>query len=124
MGGNNGIEVKRVYDDPETSDGARVLVDRLWPRGVSKDDAELEEWLKELAPTDELRQWFNHETEKWDEFIKRYHRELETRDQARKELKKLRELMKDNTVTLLYAAKDTAHNNAVALRDYLISGNG
>lgn len=106
------IVLKRIYDKPEKSDGFRILVDRLWPRGVKKENAEIDLWLKDIAPSDTLRKWFNHEPEKWPEFQKRYKQEL-------KEKKDLLDLIKDKAkkhkVTLLFASKETEHNNAVAL---------
>jgi uncharacterized protein YeaO (DUF488 family) len=110
------IAVKRVYEAPEKADGQRVLVDRIWPRGVSKKDAALTVWLKEIAPTDELRKWFGHEPERWPEFQKRYRAELDANGEA---VAQLRALLGKGTVTLLYGAHDEAHNNAVALAGYL-----
>lgn len=110
------IRTKRIYDDPSPDDGTRVLVDRLWPRGVSKEDAALDEWLKTVAPSDELREWFDHDSDRWDEFVSRYHEELEANAA---EIARLRSMATEGTVTLLYAAKDTDHNNAVALARYL-----
>lgn len=110
------IQLKRVYDPPEKEDGYRVLVDRLWPRGVSKDDAALDRWMKEVAPSDELREWFGHDPEKWDEFRRRYERELEEKEEA---IAFLEERSVKGTLTLVYAAQDTEHNNAVALKGYL-----
>lgn len=109
------IHVKRIYDPPQASDGRRVLVDRMWPRGLSKSEAHVDQWLKEIAPSSELRKWFNHDPERWSEFKQRYFKELaEQKD-------KLRELLNDTKkpITLLFAARDTEHNNAVALREYL-----
>lgn len=111
------IRTKRVYDLPSKADGYRVLVDRLWPRGVSKDAAQIDEWLRDIAPSDELRRWFNHEPAKWDEFRSRYFQELAREKTA---LEQLRAKDSANTViTLLYGAKDVQHNNAVALKEYL-----
>jgi len=112
------ILLKRVYDPAEEGDGARVLVDRLWPRGLSKEKAEIDHWAKEVAPSDELRRWFGHEPARWEEFRGRYHDELEG-VQAQEEIHLLRAMARKARVTLLYAAKDEAMNNAVALRDYL-----
>jgi uncharacterized protein YeaO (DUF488 family) len=97
-------------------DGTRVLVDRLWPRGLSKKKAHIDEWMKEVAPSDELRGFFSHEVERWEEFRKKYFKELEARQDA---VQKLIEYAEKGRLTLLFAAKDTAHNNAVALREYL-----
>ena len=110
------IAVKRVYEPPAKADGQRVVVDRIWPRGVSKKDAELTLWLKEIAPSDELRKWFGHEPERWAEFQKRYRAELDGNGEA---VAKLRGLLREGKVTLLYGAHDEAHNNAVALAGYL-----
>lgn len=110
------IVIKRIYEEPNESDGYRVLVDRLWPRGVSKEKAALDEWLKDVAPSDELRQWFGHKPERFEEFHKRYLAELET-NPAAKQLEQIAQGHK--TITLLYSAHDTAHNQAVVLRDYL-----
>lgn len=110
--------IKRVYDAPESSDGTRVLVDRMWPRGVAKSDAELDDWAKDVAPSPDLRGWFGHDPEKFDEFRDKYRRELEEREENREAVKNL---PKDKVVTLLYAAKDEEHNHAVVLRDFLAS---
>ncbi|TPI37027.1 DUF488 domain-containing protein [Mesorhizobium sp. B3-1-6] len=110
------IAVKRVYEPPAKADGQRVLVDRIWPRGVSKKDAELTLWLKEIAPSDALRKWFGHEPERWAEFQKRYRAELDANGDA---VAELRALLGRGKVTLLYGAHDEAHNNAMALAGYL-----
>jgi len=109
------IRIKRIYDVREESDGFRVLVDRLWPRGLSKSAAEFDLWLKEIAPSTELRKWFGHDVGKWDLFCKRYIGELKNnRDTVDVLL-----LNSSETITLLYSAKDTHHNQAVVLSDYL-----
>lgn len=110
------LRCKRIYDDESSEDGTRVLVDRLWPRGISKEEAALDAWLKEVSPSDELREWFDHDPEKWDEFRRRYHAELDGKDEV---VASLREEAEGGTLTLLYAAKDREHNNAVALKTYL-----
>lgn len=111
-----GVRIKRIYESPSPGDGYRLLVDRIWPRGVSRDEAELDDWVKELAPSDELRKWFDHDEDRWSEFRRRYLGELkEHRDEARK----IAEKAERKTVTLLFAAKDEEHNNAVVLRQYL-----
>lgn len=110
------ILLKRIYTPAEKTDGARILVDRLWPRGISKVEAGLDAWLKEIAPSTQLREWYHHEVDLWDEFRKRYIVELEAMPQA---VDELRGWIEKGRVTLLYAAKDEAHNNAVVLRDYL-----
>ncbi|PHQ27306.1 hypothetical protein CLH62_06965 [Marinobacter guineae] len=115
------IRLKRAYEEPARSDGPRVLVDRIWPRGVSKEDADIACWLKGLAPSTELRKWFGHDREKWSEFRERYLNEL-TSDDARDDLEALKKLLEDcDRITLVFAAKDTEHNNAVALRDFVLN---
>jgi uncharacterized protein YeaO (DUF488 family) len=110
------IDVKRAYDPPARSDGYRVLVDRIWPRGIAKEDLKVDAWLKEVAPSTALRKWFGHDPKKWDEFRRRYARELEPHAAA---LEQLVERARAGHVTLVFAAKDTEHNNAVALREHL-----
>lgn len=110
------IRLKRVYEPPAPGDGVRVLVDRLWPRGLRKADAAIDRWPKELAPSTELRRWFGHEPSRWAEFQKRYRHELAGRTDL---LGELRTLARGRTVTLLFAAHDEAHNQAVVLRDLL-----
>ena len=111
------VKLKRAYEAAADADGFRVLVDRLWPRGVNKDDAAIDLWLKEIAPSDALRKWFGHETGKWPEFRTRYFKELDGLGDALAPLADA--CMQHDTVTLVFGAKDTEHNNAVALRDYL-----
>ena len=118
MASENDLRIKRVYEPAEAGDGARVLVDRVWPRGVTRQAAALTLWLKDIAPSTELRKWFGHEPERWEEFRRRYHAELE---QDQDGLAELRELRGKGRVTLLYGAHDTEHNQAVALRDYLLA---
>ncbi len=115
------IALKRVYEESETSDGTRILVDRLWPRGLSKERARIDLWLKEIAPSNDLRKWFGHEPEKFAEFRRRYEAELAS-ESGQKALTKLRDIAKHEQVTLLFAAHDMEHNNAVVLRDLLMSG--
>ena len=110
------IQIKRVYDEPSTADGARMLIDRLWPRGVSKAKAKVDLWLKAIAPSTPLRQWFGHDPGKWEEFKKRYKDELNHNSEA---VAQLRALMDKGTVTLVYGAKDPEHNDAVVLQEYL-----
>lgn len=110
------LQIKRVYDKPTKDDGMRVLVDRLWPRGVSHEEAALDLWLKEIAPSPELREWFGHKPERFEEFTQRYHHELAENPAV----DTLRALVKDKPrVTLLFGAKDPQVNHAVVLRDYL-----
>lgn len=115
------IRLKRAYDEPANSDGTRVLVDRVWPRGISKEKAALDEWLKSVAPSTELRKWFGHDPDKWDEFCRRYRAELED-DESAEGVARLRELHEAGRLTLVFAAKDEAHNNAVVLKDMLEDG--
>lgn len=110
------IYVHRVYDRDTVPDGERFLVDRLWPRGVKKDDLRLAAWLKDAAPSDELRHWYGHATEKWPEFQERYFKELDSR---RESWQPLEEAAGKGDIVLLYSSKETAINNAVALKTYL-----
>jgi len=110
------IRIKRIYDTPSQNDGYRVLVDRLWPRGMSKEKASVDLWLKDIAPSNELRKWFNHEPDKWNEFKGRYFVEIEERGGIPAFLK---EKIKAGDVTLLYSSKELQINNAVALKEYL-----
>ena len=114
------IAIKRVYDEPAKDDGKRILVDRLWPRGLSKEKAQVDVWLKEVAPSNDLRKWFAHDPEKFAEFRRRYKDELAS-GEAIDALGQLHELARQGPVTLLFAAHDTEHNNAVVLRDILLS---
>jgi uncharacterized protein YeaO (DUF488 family) len=113
------IDVKRVYDPPATADGTRILVDRLWPRGISKDKAAIDHWMKEVAPSNELRHWYGHDPEKWAEFRRRYAAELKQHPAALDELKTL---VTKGRVTLLFSSRETAKNNAVALKALLEKG--
>jgi len=112
------LRIKRVYDPPLETDGYRVLVDRIWPRGLTKERAAVDLWLKEIAPSTELRRWFKHDPRKWREFQARYFRELQ---QLTEHVARLKDQAKTRRVTLLYAAKDQECNNAVALKSYLES---
>jgi len=113
------VALKRVYDEPEPGDGTRVLVERLWPRGLSKERAHVDLWLKEIAPSRELRTWFGHDPVKFAEFRRRYKTELAS-ETGQAALAQLRELAKQGPVTLVFAVHDTQHNNAVVLRDLLL----
>jgi uncharacterized protein YeaO (DUF488 family) len=108
------LRTKRIYEDPDPADGSRILVDRLWPRGVSKNAAALDDWAKELAPTDELREWYDHDPDRWEGFRERYMEELDERQAAIQATI----LDRPGTVTLLYAARDTERNNAVVLKEH------
>ena len=110
------IRIKRVYDDADQGDGARYLVERLWPRGMRKEDLRLDGWLKDVAPSPDLRRWFAHDPAKWDEFKRRYFAELDARPDA---WQPLAEAARKGDVTLLYSARDTEHNSALALKEYL-----
>jgi uncharacterized protein YeaO (DUF488 family) len=112
----NGIQTKRVYEPPTSDDGARLLVDRLWPRGASKEKLMLAGWLKEVAPRDTLRHWFNHDPARWEEFQRRYAAELESTPKA---WEPIVQAAREGRVTLLFAAADCERNNAVALKAFL-----
>lgn len=109
------VKLKRAYESAAAADGERVLVDRIWPRGVSREEARIDWWAKDVAPSTELRKWFGHEVEKWPEFQKRYREELK----GNPGLERLRELSGKGTVTLVYSAKDAEHNQARVLYDLL-----
>jgi uncharacterized protein YeaO (DUF488 family) len=111
------IKIKRAYQPADEKDGFRILVDRLWPRGISKVKAKLDLWMKDIAPSNSLRQWFNHDPIRWDEFKSKYNEELKDKKEF---LKQIKDLEKDKSIiTLVYGAKDEEHNNAVVLRDVL-----
>jgi uncharacterized protein YeaO (DUF488 family) len=110
------VRLKRAYDDVAATDGYRVLIDRIWPRGVSRDRARLDEWARELAPSSELRRWFGHEPAKFEEFRRRYAEELAAHEDK---LDELRRRAGEGTLTLVYGARDTEHNDAVVLADIL-----
>jgi uncharacterized protein YeaO (DUF488 family) len=112
------LQIKRVYDRPERTDGRRILVDRLWPRGLSKAVAAIDFWAKDVAPSHELRRWYGHVPEKWPEFKRRYFAELDVNSE---EVTRLRSQMGRGTVTLLFGSKETRLNNAAALKEYLES---
>jgi uncharacterized protein YeaO (DUF488 family) len=113
------VEIKRAYVAPDRRDGCRVLVDRVWPRGVSKADLKVDLWTRDAAPSVELRKWFGHDPERWDGFRERYFAELDANPQA---LAVIREKLRQGTVTLVYGARDERHNQAAALREYLQRG--
>lgn len=112
------IKIKRVYDPWEAEDGYRILVDRLWPRGIKKEDLKLDEWAKHLAPSTELRKWFNHQPERFEEFSERYHTELRLQHQ---EIPRIKNISKTQTITLLYSARTPYFNQAAILLKYLQS---
>ena len=115
------IRIKRTYDAPARGDGKRILVERLWPRGMKKEDLEADAWLKEVAPSTELRKWFDHRVERWPEFRRRYRKELSANPVA---WEPILEAEKRGNVTLLYSAHDVLHNGAIVLRDYLSGKTG
>lgn len=110
------IRCRRVYDPPRETDGRRILVDRIWPRGLSRNDAAIDLWLKDIAPSAELRKWFGHDPERWEAFVDRYARELDDNPQA---VEQLLGIARSGPVTLVYAARDTEYNNAWALKIYI-----
>jgi uncharacterized protein YeaO (DUF488 family) len=112
------LEIKRVYDEPSRADGTRILVDRLWPRGLSKERARVDLWLKDIAPSTDLRKWFSHDPKKWTEFQDRYRQELKAKADL---LGLLKEKQVEGPITLLYGAKDEVHNEAVVLQSLLRS---
>jgi uncharacterized protein YeaO (DUF488 family) len=114
------LRTRRVYEKRNPGDGKRILVDRLWPRGLKREEAHIDEWMKDLAPSDELRQWFGHEPEKWPEFRRRYTQELISPDKARL-LDKVARMAGEGNVTFVYAARDTEHNNAKVLVEIIQS---
>ena len=110
------LNIKRVYEKPDKQDGKRVLVDRLWPRGLTKEKADIDLWLKGIAPTTELRKWFNHDAAKWEEFQKRYRNEL---NNNKEQVSLLKDQLKKGIVTLVYGARDEEHNEALVLKEWL-----
>jgi uncharacterized protein YeaO (DUF488 family) len=115
------VRLKRAYAAPAATDGARVLVDRLWPRGVSREAAALDQWMKEIAPSDDLRRWFGHDPARWDDFRRRYVDELRAHDSL---VETLRALARRGPLTLVYGARDETQNDAVVLRDVILGTKG
>jgi uncharacterized protein YeaO (DUF488 family) len=113
------IKLKRAYEKPAKDDGERILVERLWPRGLTKLEAKIDLWLKEIAPSTELRRWFGHDPDKWDGFRQRYQKELRDKDDL---IKLLKRKAKAGTITLIYAARDEEHNSALVLKQFLQKG--
>ena len=111
------LKIKRVYENPTKSDGIRILVDKLYPRGIKKEQLRYDYWLKDIAPSTELRKWFSHDSLKFREFEKEYQKEL----QSNKEVQNIKNLLKENNVTLLYAAKDEKINHAIVLKDFILN---
>ncbi len=116
------LKIKRVYEAAEDTDGERVLVDRLWPRGIKKGNAALAAWWKDIAPSSELRKWFGHDAEKFGEFAKKYVTELDASEAAKAHRDECASMLERGDVTILFGAKDTEHNNAVVLVDWLKKG--
>lgn len=112
------VRLKRAYEPPAPDDGTRILIDRLWPRGVKKADAAIDEWMKEIAPSAELRKWFGHESERWQEFRRRYKSEIRRHPD---EFYRLRKLAQRGRITLVFSAHDEAHNDAVVLQELLLA---
>lgn len=113
---SNNIQIKRIYEKPDTTDGYRILIDRIWPRGIKKEDALLDEWIKEIAPSTELRKWFDHKEERFAEFTKRYKKELQSHTS---ELSRIKQISKTKKVSLLYGAKEPNFNQAIVLLNIL-----
>jgi uncharacterized protein YeaO (DUF488 family) len=112
------IKIKRIYEPPAKEDGFRILVDRLWPRGLTKEKAKVDLWLKELAPSDQLRKWYGHDPKKWTEFRKKYFNELKDKDEP---IQLIVRKVKEGTITFLYSSKEEKINNAVALKEYILA---
>ncbi len=110
------IKIKRIYDPASRDDGKRIYIDRLWPRGMKKEEAKIDEWLKEISPTDRLRKWFGHDPSKYAEFKRRYKKELEKHSEI---LERIKKEAKKETVTILFSAKDVEHNNATVMKELL-----
>jgi len=110
------IRIKRVYEEPDKDDGVRILVDRLWPRGLTKEKARVDLWLKEIAPSTELRKWFDHDPKKWKSFRGRYETEIRHKDDL---IKVLNQKVREGTITLIYGARDEKHNEALVLKHIL-----
>ena len=115
------VRLKRAYEQPAAEDGRRILVDRLWPRGVSKGEARLDRWMKQIAPSAELRTWFDHDPRRWDDFRRRYRAELRSHSA---EVRELRSQAREGPITLVYSARDEVHNDAVVLRSVLLGRGG
>jgi uncharacterized protein YeaO (DUF488 family) len=118
---NENVRLKRAYEPASRADGTRVLIDRLWPRGVKKTEAKIDEWMKEIAPSAGLRKWFAHDPDRWAEFRRRYKEELKDHDD---QIARLRAMAEKGRLTLVFAAHDEAHNDAVVLRDLLLCSKG
>jgi uncharacterized protein YeaO (DUF488 family) len=110
------LKIKRVYEDPKRDDGTRFLVERLWPRGIKKEELKMKAWLKDVSPSPDLRKWYSHDTSKWTEFQKRYRKELQNHPDA---WQPILDAVHQGNVTLLYSARDTEHNSALVLKEFL-----
>nr|CCC17359.1 protein of hypothetical function DUF488 [Lactiplantibacillus pentosus IG1] len=115
------LKLERIYTKPVDTDGYRLLVDRLWPRGISKVNAQLDDWVKEIGPSTELRKWFNHDPEKYPEFVKKYQAELDDNPITPEFIRQVAEQLAKQPVILLFGAKDETHNQAVVLQEYLLA---
>ncbi|MEC3608734.1 DUF488 family protein [Bacillus glycinifermentans] len=113
------IVLQRIYNEHPRLEGRRILIDRVWPRGISKEDARLDEWMKEIAPSPSLRKWFQHDPEKFEQFKEAYQEEIRQDAEKQTKLKELRDMMKNERVVLLYGAKDEIHNHAIVLKEML-----
>jgi uncharacterized protein YeaO (DUF488 family) len=113
------LQRKRIYEQPEATDGKRILIDRVWPRGISKERAKLDEWMKDIAPSPEVRKWFCHDPNKFEEFKEVYRRELKEQPEKIQAVEKILNTLETENVTLLYAAKDEVHNHAIVLQQFL-----
>lgn len=113
------IVLRRIYEENKKLGGHRVLIDRVWPRGISKDDANLDEWMKDIAPSSSLRKWFNHDPDKFDAFKKSYQKEIQENSEAKSKLNELKDIASDGRLVLLYGAKDKEHNHAVVLKEMI-----
>lgn len=111
------VKLKRAYESPAAADGTRVLIDRLWPRGISKKKAALDQWMRDIAPSNQLRKWFGHDPARWNEFRRRYAAEVHKNPHL---LEQLRSVARDGPITLVYSARDEAHNDAIVLRDLIL----
>ncbi|CDQ18565.1 Uncharacterized conserved protein YeaO, DUF488 family [Halobacillus karajensis] len=116
------IVLKRIYEEKEKTSGYRVLIDRVWPRGISKEKAQLDDWAKVLSPSSELRKWFNHDPDKFQEFEEKYKKELNNSNTAKDKKMELKEIAQENLVILFYGAKDKQHNHATLLKEWLVNG--
>ena len=115
----NNVQLKRAYEPPSPDDGARILVDRLWPRAISKEALALDDWMKDIAPSTRLRRWFGHDPRRWHEFCRRYAAEVHEHQEL---LEELRDRARKTRITLVFSARDESHNDAVALRNFILSG--